>query len=172
MSDWKEKVAAKKAEKTQTKLEAKASTASNTGVKVNTQGWRSSGNAYLFKLKLNETIVAYYTKKGGKKLASPQKCDKFDFEFHPMHTTGNPIYIRMDGSEDNSLITKFDTKNKPEAPKIEARGSGKKKTYDFHNLEKLTLNSTEMTELELLIKNNYDLLQYMAKCAYEEDGIC
>lgn len=168
---WKEKVAQKRGEKQKTKLEKQAAASSNVGQKINTQGWRTSGNAYLFQLEVNEKIVAYYLGKYGQALPSPQQTFTYDFEFHPMHTTGNPVYIRMVGNDDTSLMTKFDTKNKS-APKLPKKGDRRNAAQDFHNLEKLTLNSTELAELEVLIKSNFAFLQYMAKCVYEEDGIC
>lgn len=160
---WKDQVAEKRAAKQDEKT-SKAKANATTAVKVQTSGWRSYGNAWLFELKLNEPMVAHYLQKGGMALARTQQCVDYDFEFHPMHTTGCPVYIRMKDNDDTSLMTKFDTRNKT-APQRGKKG-------DFHNLGKLTLTETQLTELVLLIKENFAFLQYMAQRVYEEDGIC
>ena len=157
MSDWKQKVAAKREAKAGTKLQEKAQASANVGQKVNTGGWRSEGNAYLFKLEVNEPIVAYYLNKSGRAgLARTQICDEFDFEFHSMHPTGCPVYIRMVGNTDTKNMTKFDTKNKT-GPQ-------------YVNSGKLDLSTGDLEELGLLIRDNWEFLSYMAKCAYEDDG--
>lgn len=165
-NDWKEKVALeRKAKEDEKKQKAKAN--ANVAVKVSTTGWRSQGNGYLFKLTVDDIMVSYYLKKLGKKLARTQNSDKFDFEFHPMHTTGCPVYIRMAGNTDNSLMTKFDTKNKS-APKVNPL-----KNSDLHNSGKISeLSTAELIELQALIKDNFEFLQLMAKCIYEQDKIC
>jgi hypothetical protein len=169
---FKEQTAANRAAKQQTKSElaAKAKASSNTGQKINTSGFRSLGNAYLFKLTVQDPMAAYYLKKSPVKLTRTQTCTKFDFEVHPMHTQGYPIYIRMVGNDDSSLMTKFDTKGKS-APQLAARGDGKKKTMDFHNLDKLELSSTELAEMERLIGDNYAFIQYLAEQVYAVDGL-
>lgn len=166
---WKDQVAAKKQQKVNSKLEEKAKASSNVGVAVNTNGWRSSGNAYLFKLEVNDTMVAYYLgKKGQVALTRSQTCQDFDFEFHPMHTTGYPIYVRMVGNEDSSLMTKFDTKNKS-APKLPVKKD--MSDGDFVNFDKVTLSSTEKTNLQILIRDNWEFLKYMAKRIYDDDAV-
>lgn len=162
---WKEQVDAKKQAKTGGKLAEKAAASSAVGVRINTNGWRSEGNASLFKLEVNDTMVAYYlAKKVQVGLKRSQTCTGFDFEFHPGHPTGYPIYVRMVGNEDSKSMTKFDTKNKsaPQLPVKKDMSDG-----DFVNFDKVTLSSTEKTNLQILIRDNWEFLQYMAKQIYE-----
>ena len=166
---WKEQVDAKKQAKTGGKLAEKAAASSTVGVRINTNGWRSAGNAYLFKLEVNDTMVAYYlAKKGQVALTRSQTCQDFDFEFHPMHTTGYPIYVRMEGNDDSASMTKFDTKNKS-APKLPVKKD--MSDGDFVNFDKVTLSSTEKTNLQILIRDNWEFLKYMAKRIYDDDAV-
>ena len=166
---WKEKVDASRQAKTESKLEEKGAASATVGKAVLTNGWRLLGNAYPFKLVVNETMVAYYlAKKGQVALTRPQTCQAFDFEFHPGHTTGYPIYVRMEGNDDTKSMTKFDTKNKsaPQLPVKKDMSDG-----DFVNFDKVTLSSTEKTNLQILIRDNWEFLKYMAKRIYDDDAV-
>jgi hypothetical protein len=41
-----------------------------------------------------------------------QKSEEYTLEFHDGHDTGNPIYVRPTGNNENSNLPKMDTKNK------------------------------------------------------------
>lgn len=153
---WKAKQDAARAEKNRLGQQARANAV--VAQKINTTGWRFSGNALLIKLKVSDLTVSYYLNKMGQRaLASTQSSDLYDFEFHPMHTTGNPVYIRMADNDENSNVPKFDTKNKT-AP-------------EFVNAGKITLTNTQFDQLRQLIGDNWNFLSYVADQVYNVDRL-
>jgi hypothetical protein len=65
-----------------------------------------------FRFERNDPIVAYYLDEADLNAINHwQTQPGYTFEFHEMHDTGNPIYIRPDNNTANSSMTKIDTKN-------------------------------------------------------------
>jgi hypothetical protein len=65
-----------------------------------------------FRFNQNDPIIQYYLDPDDiNAITHWQTLGGYTFEFHDMHTTGNPIYIRPDGNTSNSSMTKIDTKN-------------------------------------------------------------
>lgn len=85
--------------------------------------------------------------------------DAYTFEFHPMHTTGYPIYFRPDGNTDGANIPKIDTKN------IADGGAKYNIVTKIANPRKLTdaLNQRQIEEILAIIKNSWATLQLMAR---------
>ncbi|HEY0420874.1 MAG TPA: hypothetical protein VGC80_15265 [Acetobacteraceae bacterium] len=134
-------------------------------------GLHMVGNAVRFQLTATDPLIAHYVGTGLITVNHTQADLTYWFEFHPMHTTGNPVYIRMDGDESNKLMTKFDTKNKPNAPQWADSSRKTNKEGDFANPEKVTLASTARSTMLVLISQNYANLQALAQQVYEVDGL-
>jgi len=116
-----------------------------------------------FRWEKTDPIVAYYLDDADlNAIRHWQVQPGYTFEFHEQHETGNPIYIRRDGNNDNSLITKIDTKNianpathyankkNPRQPWIET-------IANFNKIEKLP--NTAITEIVSIMTNEWARIQ-------------
>jgi hypothetical protein len=85
--------------------------------------------------------------------------DAYTFEFHPMHTTGYPIYFRPVDNEDSSNIPKIDTKN------IADGGAKYHTVKQIANPRKLTdaLNQKQIDDILNIIKDSWATLKIMAE---------
>ncbi len=119
-----------------------------------------------FKFERTDPIVAYFLDETD--LAAVrhwQTRGGYTFEFHEMHDTGNPIYIRRDGNTDGSLITKIDTKNiaNPALHYALKSNPGKPWIENIPNFAKISgLGAATTTEIATIITNEWTRLQKLA----------
>lgn len=98
----------------------------------------------------DRTVKKYLPAEDVKKVTTWQTDADYTFEFHDGHTTGYPIYVRMDGSTVSKNLTKFDTKGIA-SPSLTNRVLLTKITND--NPKKLS--TTALTALEDLITDEW-----------------
>lgn len=94
-----------------------------------------------------------------------QRQQTYTFEFHEMHDTGNPIYIRADGNTDQSLITKIDTKSigDPAQHYKDARNLRKPWIENIPNFAKISrLGAPSITEITNIVTHEWPRLQKLA----------
>ena len=71
------------------------------------------GNALQWKFTANDPVVRRYMNATERAAVTGWQNDALpiSFEFHPGHATGEPLYIRVDGNDDNANVPKVDTKH-------------------------------------------------------------
>ena len=119
-----------------------------------------------FKFQKDDPIIAYYLDQDDlDAVRFWQTRPGYTFEFHDLHTTGNPIYIRCDGNTDKTLITKFDTKNiaNPATHYKDARNQNKPWIECIPNYDKISrLGTPTINEIVNIITNEWPRLQKLA----------
>lgn len=96
-----------------------------------------------------------------------QTQDGYTFEFHGGHTTGNPIYFRIDDNGDKSNLPKVDTKDKAFSDYFGSAGGRRTTSVSvaaFANGGKLLkgLPSAAQTDIEQIVTRSWPSLQLLA----------
>jgi hypothetical protein len=119
-----------------------------------------------FAWKSDDDLVSSYLTAGERSAITRwQQSVAYVFEFHPGHTTGNPIYVRPVGNTDKSNLPKFDTLNCMAA------------MYDdinkFSNGAKLRqqLNNAAQTDLVQVVTTEWDKLQELARRYWNNEPV-
>jgi hypothetical protein len=120
-----------------------------------------------FRFVKTDPIVAYYLDDSDlTSIVRWQTQYNYTFEFHEMHDTGNPIYIRPDGNTDDSNMTKIDTRNIPN-PALHYRNKAKPNQPWIENIPNYSvisrLGAARISEITSIVAGEWKYLQKLAE---------
>jgi hypothetical protein len=119
-----------------------------------------------FRFERNDPIVAYYLDEIDlNAIRQWQTQAGYTFEFHEMHDTGNPIYIRPDGNTAGGSMTKIDTRNIAD-PAVHYRTGNVTTPRWIENIPNFNvisrLGAPRIDEIRSIITNEWRYLQKLA----------
>jgi len=127
------------------------------------------GNALLWKFTANDAVVQRYLNTAERNAVTAWQNANLPirFEFHPGHTTGEPLYIRVDGNADNANVPKVDTKDASAsdfAANLESLSNYQKLVGGNLKGKKVgaLLSQGDATTLRVLLNTEFDNLQLIA----------
>lgn len=120
-----------------------------------------------FRFEKTDPIVAYFLDDSDLNAITHWQAQAgYTFEFHEMHDTGNPIYIRPDGNTANSSMTKIDTLNIPD-PALHYKNKAKPQAPWIENIPNYSvisrLGGPKINEIVAIVTGEWKYLQKLAQ---------